>query len=81
MAVPTIDVSGKSQQKMLFIPDTMASWPFERAINRHHDEADAEFRAWLSRYTDYTKQLDFHDKIEQCDCGPFVFSLYWVLCF
>jgi len=66
-----IDLSGKSQQQMLFIPDTMASWPYERAFNRHYDEAVAESRAWFSRYTHFTKQFDFHDHLERCDCGAF----------
>ena len=52
---------------MLFIPDTMESWPYERAFNRNYDEAVAESRAWFNRYTYFTQQFDFYDDLERCD--------------
>ena len=63
-------VISKFQQKMLVIPDTMQSWPYDRAFNPNYDEAVAESRAWFSRYMHFTKQFDFYD-----DCCAFRISL------
>jgi len=61
----------QSQPKLLFIPDTMAAWPYKRVVNPSYDEAVAESRAWFSSYAHFTKQFDFHGEFELCDCGAF----------
>ena len=53
--------------QMLYLPDTMANWPWTREINPHYEEVSAESNAWFHNFNAFTKrsQLAF----DKCDFG------------
>ncbi|OSX64651.1 hypothetical protein POSPLADRAFT_1133971 [Postia placenta MAD-698-R-SB12] len=53
------------QPKMIYLPDTMANWPWPRAINPHHEEVEAESDAWFEGFKPFTKRLQL--ALETCD--------------
>ncbi|OSX64664.1 hypothetical protein POSPLADRAFT_1134967 [Postia placenta MAD-698-R-SB12] len=56
-----------AQPKMIYLPDTMANWPWPRAINPHHEEVEAESDAWFEGFKPFTKRLQL--ALETCDPG------------
>ncbi|KAF9806349.1 hypothetical protein IEO21_08705 [Rhodonia placenta] len=55
------------QPKMIYLPDTMANWPWPRAINPHHEEVKAESDAWFEGFKPFTKQSQV--AFDKCDFG------------
>lgn len=52
---------------MLYLPETMANWPWPRAINPHYEQIKAESNAWFYSFKAFTpKSLYAFDK---CDFG------------
>ena len=39
-----------SQVQMLYLPDTMANWPWPREFNPHYEEVKAESDAWFESF-------------------------------
>jgi len=39
-----------SQIQMMYLPDTMANWPWPRAISPHHEEVKAESDVWFESF-------------------------------
>ncbi|KAF8952443.1 terpenoid synthase [Flammula alnicola] len=42
--------------KMIYIPETMAQWPWRRAINPHYEEVKAASNAWFEGFKAFTPQ-------------------------
>ena len=57
--------------KMLYIPDTMRAWPWPAALNPHYEQADAESVAWRRKFSDFTRQLTWHDRVENTPVGVY----------
>lgn len=45
-----------AQPKMIYLPETMANWPWPRYINPHYEEVKAESDAWFKGFKPFTKQ-------------------------
>ena len=49
----------------LYLPDTLATWPWSRSINPHYEEVKAESAAWFRSYKAFSTQsqetFDKHD--------------------
>ena len=54
-----------SQQKMLYLPDTMADWPWPRAINPHYKEIGAESDSWFKEFKPFTERSQY--AFDKCD--------------
>lgn len=52
---------------MIYLPDTMANWPWPRAINPHYEEVEAESDAWFEGFKPFAKRLQL--ALETCDPG------------
>ncbi|KAF8904746.1 isoprenoid synthase domain-containing protein [Gymnopilus junonius] len=55
------------QQKMLYLPETMADWPWPRAINPHYEEISAESNAWFHSFKAFSKKSQV--AFDLCDFG------------
>ena len=42
--------------KILYIPDTMSTWPWARKLNPLYEEVDAESIAWMESFKPYTPE-------------------------
>ena len=52
-------------EQIIYVPDTMAAWPWPRKFNPLYDEVEAESIAWLKSYKPYTPESQVaHDKGE-----------------
>ncbi|TBU23980.1 terpenoid synthase [Dichomitus squalens] len=50
-------------ERTIYIPDTMAAWPWPRKFNPLYDEVNAESLAWVKSYKPYTPESQVaHDK-------------------
>lgn len=59
-----------SKAKMIYLPDTMADWPWPRAINPHHEEVKASANAWFHSCNVFTsKAQHVYDK---CDISMYI---------
>ncbi|KAG1768062.1 terpenoid synthase [Suillus placidus] len=53
----------ETRPKMIYLPDTMANWPWPRAINPHFEAVKIEADAWLHSFKPLNpKTLDAFDK-------------------
>jgi hypothetical protein len=59
--------------KVLYLPETMARWPWPRAINPYYEEVSAESNAWFHGFKAFTKQSQI--AFDKCDFGNFVVSI------
>ncbi len=68
---PTWSVVGRTEdgrdRKYLYLPDTMAKWPWPRKINPYYEEVAAESNAWLRCFTLFTPESQY--AYETCDFG------------
>ena len=50
-------------ERIIYVPDTMATWPWPRKFNTLYDEVEAESIAWLKYYKPYTPESQVaHEK-------------------
>ena len=56
---------------VLFLPNTMAHWPWPRAINPHYEEAKAASNAWFESFNPFTPQSQI--AFDKCDFGKTAF--------
>ena len=52
---------------MIYLPNTMANWPWPRKINPHFDEVKAEANEWLRSFNALAPQS--LKAFEKCDFG------------
>ncbi|EJC98835.1 terpenoid synthase [Fomitiporia mediterranea MF3/22] len=48
-----------NQTKSFYLPDTMATWPWQRAINPYYEQAKAESNAWFHRFKAFSAQSQY----------------------
>lgn len=60
----------QSEIKMLYLPDTMANWPWPRAINPHHEEVKAAANAWFQTCGVFTPKSQH--VFEKYDIGKYM---------
>lgn len=54
-------------QKYLYLPDTMANWPWPRKINPYYEEVTAESNAWFKTFKPFTPESQY--AYDKCDFG------------
>ena len=57
---------------MLYIPNTLATWPWRRQISPHYEEVKAASRAWVDKHARFFKRG--LEELEKADVGQ------WILC-
>jgi len=57
----------REQQRILYIPDTLATWPWRREISPHYEEVKAASRAWVEKYAHFFKRG--LEQLEKADVG------------
>ena len=55
------------QQGLLYIPDTLATWPWRRQISPHYEEVKAASRAWVDKHARFFKRG--LEELEKADVG------------
>jgi hypothetical protein len=53
--------------RVIYLPDTMANWPWPRAINPHYEEVKAVSNAWFESFNAFTPQSQI--AFNKCDFG------------
>ncbi|KAJ7110784.1 isoprenoid synthase domain-containing protein [Mycena crocata] len=56
-----------SKSTMLYLPETMAKWPWPRAINPHYKEVSAESNAWFYAFKPFNAKSQY--AFDKCDFG------------
>ena len=54
-------------QKFLYLPDTMAEWPWPRMINPYYEEVTLESNAWFKSFKPFTPESQY--AYDKCDFG------------
>ena len=54
-------------QKYLYLPDTMAAWPWPRKINPFYEEVTLESNAWFKSFKPFTPESQY--AYDKCDFG------------
>ena len=62
----------REQPRMLYIPDTLATWPWRREISPHYEEVKAASRAWVDKYAHCFKRG--LEQLENADVGECILS-------
>nr|AQH32583.1 terpenoid synthase [Polyporus brumalis] len=55
------------EQRYLYLPDTMANWPWPRKINPYYEEVTAESNAWFKTFKAFTPESQY--AYDKCDFG------------
>ena len=55
------------EQKMLYLPETMADWPWPRAINPYYKEVSAQSDAWFHSFKAFSARSQ--KAFDKCDFG------------
>ncbi|RPD67494.1 terpenoid synthase [Lentinus tigrinus ALCF2SS1-7] len=55
------------EQKYLYLPETMADWPWPRKINPYYEEVTAESNAWFKTFKPFTPESQY--AYDKCDFG------------
>ena len=55
------------EQTYLYLPDTMANWPWPRRINPYYEEVTAESGAWFKSFKLFTPESQY--AYDKCDFG------------
>ena len=55
------------EQKYLYLPDTMANWPWPRKINPYYEEVTVESNAWFKSFKFFTPESQY--AYDKCDFG------------
>ena len=61
-------------QKYLYLPDTLAGWPWPRMINPYHDQVNAEANIWFGSFKLFTPNSQY--AFDKCDTGRLAALLY-----
>jgi hypothetical protein len=59
--------------KWIRIPDTLAHWPWPRAINPHYEECEAESNAWLQSFNVFSPKAQA--AFDRCEFGEQYLSI------
>ena len=60
--------------RMLYLPETMAKWPWPRAINPHYEEVSAKSNAWFHGFKAFTARSQH--AFDKCDFGMFIIHAF-----
>ena len=52
-----------------YIPNTMSSWPWQRVINPHYEEANSESTAWLKSLKPFNEKSQI--AFDKCAFGGY----------
>lgn len=55
----------KEKEKKIYLPDTLAEWPWPRAINPHYAEAKEESQAWAASFNAFSPKAQH--AFNRCD--------------
>ena len=64
---------GKTQT-YLYLPNTLAAWPWPRKINPFYEEVAAESNAWLKSFRPFTPESQY--AYDKCDLGRLAALVY-----
>lgn len=57
------------QTETIYIPDTMANWPWPRKVNPHYKQAKAESLAWIRSFKAFSARSQY--AFEKGDFGQY----------
>ena len=57
---------------MLYIPNTLANWPWRRQISPHYEEVKAASRAWVDKHAHFFKRG--LEELDKADVGQWILS-------
>jgi hypothetical protein len=63
-------------QEILYLPDTLLTWPYPRVINPYYKEVEVESAAWIDTFMHHIKDPRVHDTIKKTDSGTFAFIFF-----
>ncbi|KAJ7274930.1 isoprenoid synthase domain-containing protein [Mycena rebaudengoi] len=66
MSAPSL-ASDPAHPSMIYLPDTMSTWPWPRRINSHYDEVSAQSDAWFRGFGAFTPKSQH--AFDKCNFG------------